>query len=145
MDINEIDELMTKMEEKGVSRLVIKEEGFELELERGHASHVHHPPLLPPHPVHTQVPAEVVPAASMKKEGQMISSPIVGTFYAAASPDDPPFVKVGDIVEPENIVCIVEAMKVMNEVKAGVGGKVVEILVKNGDPVEFGTDIFRVE
>ncbi len=69
---------------------------------------------------------------------------MVGTFYSSPSPDDPSFVKVGDSVSEGSVVCIIEAMKVMNEVKAGCAGVIAEILLKNGEPVEFGTRMFRV-
>ncbi len=73
-----------------------------------------------------------------------INSPTVGTFYSSPTPDDPPFVSVGSTVLPETVVCIVEAMKVFNQIPAEVSGTVVEILVKNGDSVEFGQPLFRV-
>jgi acetyl-CoA carboxylase biotin carboxyl carrier protein len=75
----------------------------------------------------------------------LIRSPMVGTFYAAANPESPPFVKVGDQVGPETTVCIVEAMKVFNEIPAECSGRIVAMLVQNGDPVEFGQPLFRVE
>jgi len=74
-----------------------------------------------------------------------IRSPMVGTFYAAASPDTPPFIKVGDQVGPETTVCIVEAMKVFNEIPAECSGRIVAVLAQNGDAVEFGQPLFRVE
>lgn len=74
-----------------------------------------------------------------------INSPMVGTFYRAPSPESPPFVKVGDQVNNDTVVCILEAMKVMNEIKAELSGKVVEILVENAQPVEFGQALFRIE
>jgi acetyl-CoA carboxylase biotin carboxyl carrier protein len=74
-----------------------------------------------------------------------IRSPMVGTFYAAASPESPAFVKVGDQVGPETTVCIVEAMKVFNEIPAECAGRIVAVLAQNGDPVEFGQPLFRVE
>ena len=80
-----------------------------------------------------------------RESGVIIPSPMVGTFYRAPSPDDPAYVQVGSVVEPDTVVCILEAMKVMNEIKAGVSGKVVEILAENGNPVEFGQPLFRVE
>lgn len=76
--------------------------------------------------------------------GTYITSPMVGTFYASPSPDDPSFIKVGDKVEKNTVVCIIEAMKVMNEVKAGTSGTVLELLVESGHPVEFGTKLFKV-
>ncbi len=142
MDIKDIDDLMTKMEKKNMKRLVIKKEGIELELERAVACGAIPAPVAV---AAAPVVEAAAPVATAKPAGKAVKSPIVGTFYASPSPEDPAFVKVGDQVESESVVCIVEAMKVMNEVKAGVQGKVVEVLVKNGDPVEFGTEIFRVE
>jgi acetyl-CoA carboxylase biotin carboxyl carrier protein len=75
----------------------------------------------------------------------LIRSPMVGTFYLAASPDTPPFVKIGDQVGPETTVCIVEAMKVFNEIPAECSGRIVATLAQNGDAVEFGQPLFRVE
>lgn len=85
-------------------------------------------------------------AAELPEEvaGTYVTSPMVGTFYASPSPDDPHFVKVGDKIEKHSVVCIIEAMKVMNEVKAGVGGTIAEVLVESGHPVEFGTKLFRI-
>jgi len=73
-----------------------------------------------------------------------ITSPTVGTFYSSPSPDDPPFVKIGSKVAPDTIVCIVEAMKVFNQIQAEVSGTITETLVSNGDPVEFGQALYRV-
>lgn len=80
-----------------------------------------------------------------KKDYLQIKSPMVGTFYRAPAPDAPPFVDLGDIVRPGQTVCIVEAMKIMNEIKAEVSGKIVEIPVKNEQPVEFGQVLFILE
>lgn len=74
-----------------------------------------------------------------------VTAPIVGTFYAASAPDDPPFIKLGDRVKTGTVLCIIEAMKLMNEIEAEVSGTVVEILVKNEDPVEYGQALFRIE
>jgi acetyl-CoA carboxylase biotin carboxyl carrier protein len=74
-----------------------------------------------------------------------IKSPIVGTFYRAPAPDAPPYVEVGDVVKPGQVVCIVEAMKLLNEIESDINGKVVKILVKNEDPVEYNQDLFLVE
>ena len=79
-----------------------------------------------------------------KPAGKFVTAPIVGTFYGAPSPDDPPFVKVGDRVDENTVVCIIEAMKVMNEVKAGISGTIAEICVDSGHPVEFATKMFRI-
>lgn len=84
------------------------------------------------------------PHSELGDKSQYVTSPMVGTYYSAPSPDSSPFVKVGQKVEPDTVVCIVEAMKVLNEVKAGVAGTVSELLVENGHPVEFGSKIIRV-
>ncbi|HET6324143.1 MAG TPA: acetyl-CoA carboxylase biotin carboxyl carrier protein [Planctomycetaceae bacterium] len=92
-------------------------------------------------------PAAVAPAqaASAPPDGTItINSPTVGTFYGAPTPDDSPFVSVGARVSPETVVCIVEAMKVFNQIPAEVSGTIVEVLVQNGDSVEFGQPLFRV-
>jgi len=83
--------------------------------------------------------AGAVPAAP---RGTPFNSPMVGTFYRASSPDSDPFVEVGDLVGPESVMCIIEAMKVMNEIKAETSGTVIEVLVENGEPVEFGQPLF---
>lgn len=153
----------------GTKRLSLKKEGFELELERGDdgiykgsessldlsddnplkndiAMRRANMPL--PRNSEAQVP--LVPGASQaagEKEditSSYVTSPMVGTFYASPSPDDPSFIKVGDKIDKNTVVCIIEAMKVMNEVKAGVSGTVAEMLVENGHPVEFGTKLFRI-
>jgi len=151
MDLKHIKELIAAMEKGGLKKIKIREEkGFELELERHFEPpapvisrqesplHFAPAPASPPRPYAEEEKNEV------KKPGVYVTSPMVGTFYSSPSPDDPPFVKVGDQVEENTIVCIIEAMKVMNEVKAGKKGKIAEIILSNADPVEFGTNLFRV-
>lgn len=90
--------------------------------------------------------AEAAAAAPAKADNTLvIKSPMVGTFYAAPDPDSPPFVKVGDHVGPETTVCIVEAMKVFNQIPAELSGRVVAMLAENGAPVEFGQPLFRLD
>lgn len=164
MELKQIKELMAAMEKAGIKKLSIKETtGFELQLERqGDAGHPHMISEAPPYPQiyhpsaahhfppppHGHKPAMPEVASSEKKEekieGKFITSPMVGTFYSSASPEDAAFVKVGDRVEENTVVCIIEAMKVMNEVKAGINGIIEEVLVENAHPVEFGTKMFRV-
>lgn len=101
-----------------------------------------------PMPVVQQTPAApAAPVEAPKEEvkGTPITSPMVGTFYAAASPDEPPFVNVGDTVSKGQVVCIVEAMKLMNKIESEVAGKVVKICVENGKPVEYGQVLMYVE
>ena len=163
MDLKQIKELMASMEKAKIKRIKIRtEKGFEVVLEKDgydhpyprhrhhhgeeHAHHgghpfPHHAP--PPHR-HGAEDHHLAEKESKKEDGTCVLSPMVGTYYVSPSPEDPHFVKVGDEVTEDTVVCIVEAMKVMNEVKAGVKGKVAEILVENGHPVEFGTKIIRV-
>ena len=90
-------------------------------------------------------PAETAaPASSIPDDCVEIESPIVGTFYASASPDTPPFVEIGTRVSKGQVLCIVEAMKVMNEIESEHDGEIVEVLVKNAQPVEYGEPIFRI-
>lgn len=91
-------------------------------------------------------PAPVAEAAPVAVEsGNIVTSPIVGTFYAAPSPDKAPFVKVGDTVNAGDVVCIIESMKLMNEINCEFSGRVAEIYVANGEPVEYGQKIMRIE
>jgi acetyl-CoA carboxylase biotin carboxyl carrier protein len=146
MDIPQIKELMTLLEESKLGKLVFKKGDFELHLEKESV------PL--PAPRVVTVSAESTLEAPPKAErgtapradapGTYVTSPMVGTFYGAPAPDQPPFVKVGDRVDESTVVCIVEAMKVMNEVKAGVSGIVAEILADSSQPVEFGTRLLRI-
>jgi acetyl-CoA carboxylase biotin carboxyl carrier protein len=92
-------------------------------------------------------PAPAAPAAAKAadKPGHVVTSPLVGTFYRAPSPDSPPFVEIGSTVKKGQVLCIVEAMKIMNEIESDVDGKVVEIHAANATPVEFGEKLFRIE
>lgn len=102
------------------------------------------PQVAPVAPQATSAPAQA-PAAKEEVKGKAITSPMVGTFYAASSPEAAPFVEVGSTVNVGDVVCIIEAMKLMNEIKAEQAGKVVQICVKNGDPIEFGQVLMYVE
>jgi acetyl-CoA carboxylase biotin carboxyl carrier protein len=92
-----------------------------------------------------ETPAEGPPSTSEDSAAQYVTSPMVGTFFTAATPEAAPFAKVGDQVGPETTVCILEAMKVFNEIPAACTGKIISVLVENGDPVEFGQKLFGVE
>lgn len=141
MNLDHIQKCIELLEKCSLKRIVIKEKEFELELEKFSSDE----PQAIKHTVKA-VPQQAIPSPKPEvKEGQYVSSPMVGTFYEASAPDQPSFVKVGDRVDEKTTVCVVEAMKVMNEVKAGVKGIVEEILVNNAEPVEFGTKLFRVK
>ena len=102
------------------------------------------PQSAPVAPAQASAPAQA-PAAKEEVKGKAITSPMEGTFYAASSPEAAPFVEVGSTVNVGDVVCIIEAMKLMNEIKAEQAGKVVQICVKNGDPIEFGQVLMYVE
>ncbi len=85
------------------------------------------------------------PAPAAEKPGQLVTSPFVGTFYRTPGPDQPPFVELGASVRKGQVLCIVEAMKLMNEIEAETSGTIAEIFVENGDPVDFGQSLFRIE
>lgn len=148
MELRKIKDLMSAMRRVGMNRLRYEDADCKLELEYFDAAAV--PREAAPVqvlPASNPLPASAPAAAeSEEKEvsGKFVTSPIVGTYYSSSSPEADPFVKVGDTVDEDTVVCIVEAMKVMNEVKSGVKGKVVEILVDNAHPVEFGTKLYRV-
>ena len=149
MNIKEIKEMIDLMNENNLSELEIEKQGLKIRLKRGPEGVVEKvvekvapkTPLSTPAP---QIPGEQ-PVAPVTPKTIEIKSPMVGTFYKAPSPDAPPFVKVGDDIEVGQVVCIIEAMKLMNEIKSDVRGKVVEIKVENAEPVEFGTVLFCVE
>jgi acetyl-CoA carboxylase biotin carboxyl carrier protein len=162
VNLEQIKELMTSLESSKLKKLVLKKGDFELQLEKENEqpSVVHLPPPYQPPSAASfaqqlaiaghgaeQGKAGQKAVASQPAEviGQFVKSPMVGTFYSSPSPGQPNFVKVGDRIEEHTVVCIIEAMKVMNEVKAGVQGTVVEILVDSSQPVEFGAKIYRVE
>lgn len=164
MELKQIKELMAAMGRTGTKKLILKKEGFEIEIERGESYRPNEAVLAALESEDFSSRNELGQRANMAfsrgKEfsssfvssndeathsaAQYITSPMVGTFYTSPTPDDPSFIKVGDRIEKETVVCIIEAMKVMNEVKAGVVGTVVEILVDNGNPVEFGSKLFRI-
>jgi acetyl-CoA carboxylase biotin carboxyl carrier protein len=100
-------------------------------------------PLPPPPVAHLATPAEKTPKPA--EAGTLLASPFVGTFYRAPAPEAPPFVDVGQAVRKGQVVCIVEAMKLMNEIESEFDGKILEILVKNAEHVEYGQPLFRIE
>ncbi len=140
MDIKDIKQIVDLMKRSDLTEFEIEEEGLKLRICRsGRVVVGNHTPAPAP------VPAPVAAAAPAEVPGKVIKSPMVGTFYSAPSPESPPFVKAGDDVTEDSTVCIIEAMKVMNEIKAEISGKIAEVLVKNGQSVEFGQPLFRVK
>lgn len=166
MEVKQINQLMLAMGRYGIKSLCLKKEGVELSLER--EGHFTEKPLeaFPEeseenplrgdfarrrsHNVALSSPEAKVEESgteALTKEdetGIFIESPMVGTVYLSPSPEDPPYVKIGDQVTEETIVCLVEAMKVMSEVRAGTKGEVASVLIENAHPVEFGSKLFRI-
>ena len=142
-DVKRIREIIELMEEHDLSAVDLQQGEEKIKLNRGSVS-----------PVYSAPPVAATPAAapavtSSDNAGDAgtvaIKAPMVGTFYARANPESDPFVKVGDVVSEDTIVCIVEAMKVFNEIPAECSGKVVEVLVKDQEAIDFGKPMFRIE
>ncbi len=147
MDITEIKKIVELMKEHDLSKFELEEEAFRLALVRGSGEEVRMvaaPAPAAPAPVAASAAAAAAPAADADDGSVEITSPIVGTFYRSSSPDSDAFVKVGDTVDKDTVVCIVEAMKVMNEIKAETKGVISKILVENASPVMFGQALFKV-
>ena len=140
MNIREIKDLINLMNEHGLTEIEIESEGTKIRLRKTNGSVVleRQPAAAPGAP--DERPAEKAAA----KAGLQIKSPMVGTFYTAPAPDAEPYVKIGSKVDVGQVVCVIEAMKLMNEIKSEVRGTVTEIHVANGDAVEFGQALFSV-
>ena len=153
MKIDEIKTIVKMMSENDLTEFKIEAEEYNLCIKRGNnKTQVFAAPAIAPAAapvVHAAPAAPAAPAAAPASAPEVpentIDSPIVGTFYAAPSPDAKPFVKVGDKVTADTVVCIVEAMKVMNEIKAEKAGVIKEVLVENSTPVEYGQALFVIE
>lgn len=151
MDLKEIRALIDLMKKNGIAVFKMERDDFRITLKTAEANAPQIASFSPPPP--TAVSAAATPAIpgvesaeGITQEGtKEIVSPMVGTFYSASSPEAPPFVEVGKQVTPETVVCIVEAMKVMNEIKAEISGTITEVAAQNGKPVQFGQTLFRVK
>jgi len=164
LDVDALRRIVELLETTEITRLSWRRGPERLLITRGHgpAPIVHvapgaaSAPLPPMHPVslapRTGAAGESAPAAlgpavapAGDSKGHVVASPFVGTFYRTPAPDQPSFVEVGSVVKKGQVLCIIEAMKLMNEIEADEPGKITEILVENGQPVEFGQPLFRVE
>lgn len=151
MDLRKLKTLIDLVSESGVAELEITEGEDRVRIvNRNDAAPVQvHQPVTVAQPMPVPVPApEAAPApapAAPQQTGTPLTSPMVGTFYRAPSPGADPFVKVGDTVKKGQVVCIIEAMKLLNEVEADMDGTVKEVCVENGQPVEFGQSLFIIE
>ncbi len=146
MNLKELKEIIAIFEEADISELDLEREEVKIRLRKGRAPEV----VGAPQPAGEAVVQRVVPALSeeAKKEEEKglveISSPMVGTFYRTPSPEAKPFVEEGDEIKEGQVICIIEAMKLMNEIKAEIKGRIAKILVENGHPVEYGQPLFLV-
>lgn len=142
-DIKEIKAIIDLMKKHDLSVFEIEKEGFRLKLEKGpsfQGAAAAPSKTMPAGPETAAATPKAIESVSLKE----IVSPMVGTLYRSASPDAPPFVDVGKTVAEDTVVCIIEAMKVMNEIKAETGGIIAEVVAENGKPVQFGQVLFRV-
>lgn len=176
LDLNQLRELLTAINETDIAELTLKSDEFELTIRRG--IRTDQPAVIPlpslqtvaspigsaATPLPTAVSPAAIPAGSVEPpfpgpaitqaappppsdRGKLaeITSPMVGTFYRSPAPDEPAFVDVGDRIRKGQTVCIIEAMKLMNELEAEISGELIEILVQNGEPIEFGQPLMRVK
>ena len=151
VNFSELRELLLTINQTDISEFTLKSDEFEINIRRGvtpeaivaAAPQVMAAPMAPIETTTPVSPSTSLPAANQKL--LEIKSPIVGTFYRAPGPDDPSFVEVGDRIKVGQGICIVEAMKVMNEIEAEVSGEIVEILVENSQPIEFDQVLMRVK
>jgi acetyl-CoA carboxylase biotin carboxyl carrier protein len=158
LDLKQIKQIIELMKRSELSEFAVEEEGFKLKIRRGSggmpvisSGRGSNSPFVPvsdvgnaaPQPA--AAPATAASSAAKEEEGVIyIKSPMVGTFYRAASPESKPFAESGTKVVETTVVCIIEAMKIMNEIQAEVKGTVVDVLVENGQPVEYGQRLFKV-
>ncbi len=150
MNLKEIKEMINLMNENDLSEIEIEKDGTKIKLKKAGSEF---PESMRSRPVEYRL--ETTPALKTvedlsasppgSKMTKAIVSPMVGTFYRAPSPESPSFVEAGQIIEIGQVVCIVEAMKLMNEIKSEIRGKIVEVAVENAEPVEFGQTLFIVE
>lgn len=172
LDFNQIRELLTAIAQTDIAEVILKSDDFELTVRKGLSASppidstvsrtdsavasslgtavagIAPPP--PPTPTPEPAPsaqtatASATPSPAVESKWEEVKSPMVGTFYRAPSPDDAPYVEVGDQVRVGQTLCIIEAMKLMNELEAEISGQVMEILVENGEPIEYGQPLMRI-
>lgn len=148
MDLKDIEKIMKLMDSHGLSQFKLEQDETKLELKKGGDIDIEAVQRMiassaPPQMMASHAPA--VAPGGLPPGTEEITSPMVGTFYTARNPESPDFVKVGDKVSPDTVVCIIEAMKVFNDITAEIKGEIVELLVENGTPVQYGEALFRVK
>ncbi len=157
IDFNQLRELLATIVNTDISELTLKNTEFELTVRRGAAvatpETIVAAPLLTPLAIPEDTSKEMIAPASSEPRTELkndfkyeeVRSPMVGTFYCTPAPDEPPYVEVGDRIRSGQVLCIIEAMKLMNEIEAEISGQVMEILVNSGEPVEYGQVLMRVK
>jgi acetyl-CoA carboxylase biotin carboxyl carrier protein len=155
LDIRKVKKLIELLEESGIAEIEIKEGEEAVRISRMPTGQVvtHMAPAMAPAPVAAPPPAAAAapaagspaPAAVRGGKEHVVAAPMVGTFYAAATPGAKPFVEIGSEVKEGQVVCIIEAMKMMNQIESDKAGKITAIMATNGDPVEFGQPLFVIE
>jgi acetyl-CoA carboxylase biotin carboxyl carrier protein len=142
LDLDQLRELIRILDESNLTEIEVEHGDDRIRIGRDPAPAATQS-LAPPSSANATNPAET--PAPLDDDGIYVTSPFVGTFYRAASPDADPFVEIGDLIAPGQVLCIVEAMKLMNEIEAEATGTIVEILIEDGKPVEYGDRLFRIE
>jgi acetyl-CoA carboxylase biotin carboxyl carrier protein len=160
LGLEEVKEILDLLEQRGISEFEIERNGFRLRIKRElpHLPPAHHlsaishgghagasQPAAPPQPSAPSAPSAPAHAEESTEGLHIVRSPIVGTFYASPSPDAPSYVKVGDTIQKGDVLCLIEAMKLMNEIEADVSGQLVRHFVENGQPVEYGQSLFGIK
>jgi acetyl-CoA carboxylase biotin carboxyl carrier protein len=154
LDLKQIKQIIELMKRSELTEFAVEEEGFKLKIRRGtnglpvvSATRASNPPFVPAETAPPPAAAPAAGGAAPREETGIIyiKSPMVGTFYRAASPESKPFAEPGTKVVENTVVCIIEAMKIMNEIQAEAKGTVLEVLVENGQPVEYGQRLFKVK
>jgi acetyl-CoA carboxylase biotin carboxyl carrier protein len=161
LDLKQIKQIIDLMKRSELTEFAVEEEGFKLKIRRGPnglpvvstgkgsnppfvpVENGNPPPMPSPAPIHSSMSAPPIPT---EEPGvTYVKSPMVGTFYRSPSPESKPFVDVGAKIEDNSLVCIIEAMKIMNEIQAEISGTVLEVLIENGQPVEYGQRLFKLK
>lgn len=148
MEFKQIQELIKAVNKSTVSELTIKDGEFEITIKQATSEAIaipmtHFAPVAPPPPV--GAPTTAPSNDGLAENQKLIKAPMIGTFYRSSSPDKPPFINIGDDVKAGDVVCILEAMKLFNEIESEVSGKIVKVLVDDGTPVEYDQPLFIIE
>jgi acetyl-CoA carboxylase biotin carboxyl carrier protein len=147
MNIKEMKEMIQLMNENNLTEIELEKDGLKVRLKKGSSGSVEQQIVYHERPaprLHEAAPEAAKPAAAASK-AVMVKSPMVGTYYSAPAPDAPPFLQVGSQVEVGQVICIIEAMKLMNEIESELNGTIIDILVENGKSVEFGQKLFKLK